>query len=73
MAVYRLHNTSYWSSKQQLERENIWIDFIENIKINFDKNVQKILSNQIYKIRKNQLKGIKKIQFKIDSFFKRKS
>lgn len=71
MAVYRIHNTSYWSSKEQLERENIWIDFIENIKINFDENVQKILSKQIYKFRKNRLKGIKKIQFKIESLFKK--
>lgn len=47
MAVYRVHDTSYWSSKNQIDREKIWIDFIENIKENFDSKVQMILEKQI--------------------------
>lgn len=68
MAVYRIHNTSYWSSKQQIDRENIWIDFIKNIKPNFDRPVRKILSKQIYKLKKNRLKGIERVILKINFF-----
>jgi len=60
MANYRVHDTSYWSSKQQIEREKIWIDFIENIKVNFEEKIQKILANQIYIIQKRKYKGLKK-------------
>ncbi|SHI63383.1 glycosyltransferase family 2 protein [Flavobacterium terrae] len=70
MAVYRIHETSYWSSKQQLDRENIWIGFIENIKPNFDKKVQKILSKQVYNLKKGRLKGLKRQLYKLEYFFK---
>lgn len=68
MAVYRVHNTSYWSSKQQIDREIIWTDFLQNIKPNFDKPVQKILSKQIYQLKKGRLKGINRLILKINFF-----
>lgn len=68
MAVYRIHNTSYWSSKQQVDREIIWIDFIKNIIPNFDKTVQKILSKQIYELKKARLRGVDKLILKINFF-----
>ncbi len=73
MAVYRIHDTSYWSSKQQIDREIIWIDFLKNIKPNFDKPIRKILSKQIYRLKKQRLSGINKslykIKYKISSLF----
>ncbi|MWB94786.1 glycosyltransferase [Flavobacterium sp. GA093] len=73
MAVYRIHKTSYWSSKQQIDRENIWITFIKKIKVNFDKPIRKILSEQIYELKTRRLRGFKrsvyKIQYKIINFF----
>ncbi|HEY6143937.1 MAG TPA: glycosyltransferase [Flavobacterium sp.] len=68
MAIYRVHNTSYWSSKEQIDREKIWIDFIKNIQPNFDKNIKKILSKQIYKLKKARLRGLKKTLYKIQYF-----
>ncbi|OCB77774.1 hypothetical protein B0A79_10665 [Flavobacterium piscis] len=65
MAVYRIHHTSYWSSKQQIDREIIWADFLKNIKPNFEKPVRKILSKQIYQLKKQRLSGIDKIVHKI--------
>lgn len=47
MGVYRIHETSVWSSKTQDERELLWMPFLENIKPNFDKEVQDILDAQI--------------------------
>lgn len=64
MGVYRLHETSVWSSKTQNERELIWVPFLENIKPNFDIKIQKILENQIEFYSKP---GIKK---NVDSYGK---
>lgn len=47
MAIYRIHDTSYWSSKKQQERENIWINFLENIKTTFSTEIQIELDKQI--------------------------
>lgn len=73
MAVYRLHETSVWSSKKQKEREVIWIDFIKKIKPNFEKKIQLILDEQIQIIqRKNSFKWvgfISKIKKKLTSIF----
>lgn len=71
MAHYRVHDTSYWSSKQQAEREKIWIEFIKNIKENFEEKIQKNLTNQIYLMEKRGLKGVEKTLFKIKYFFKK--
>jgi glycosyltransferase involved in cell wall biosynthesis len=53
MAVYRLHNNSYWSSKEKLDKIKIWIDFIQKIKENFEANVQMLLDQQIKKSSKS--------------------
>jgi len=45
--VYRVHETSVWTSKTQKERELILVPFLENIKPNFDKEVQDIMNAQI--------------------------
>jgi len=66
MAIYRVHATSYWSSKQQNEREIVWIDFLNNIKENFEPKVQNLLENQINKMqtrKKNLLWKIKNFIF----------
>lgn len=67
MANYRVHNTSYWSSKQQEEREKIWITFIKNILPDFDEKVQKILKKQIYKLEKKHFSFFQKMAY----FFKK--
>lgn len=64
MATYRVHATSYWSSKQQNEREIIWIDFLNNIKENFEPKVQILLENQINKMQTRK----KNLLWKIKSF-----
>jgi glycosyltransferase involved in cell wall biosynthesis len=53
MAVYRLHDTSYWSSKEKSDKLKIWIDFIQKIKENFDADIQIILDQQIKKCTKS--------------------
>ena len=53
MAVYRVHETSYWSSKKQSERELIWIKFLKNIKENFSPEIQILIKNQIQTLKKN--------------------
>ncbi|WP_428225321.1 glycosyltransferase [Flavobacterium sp.] len=55
MGNYRVHDTSYWSSKKQNEREKIWIEFLENIKPLFSKKIQKVIDIQI---KSNQPKKI---------------
>lgn len=65
MAVYRVHDTSYWSSKKQIDRELIWIDFIKNIKENFDSEVQSILEKQIIKLEYKRLSFLQKLKSKI--------
>lgn len=49
MGVYRLHDTSVWSSKTQVRREQIWRKFLKNIRKNFDEEVKEILDDQIKK------------------------
>lgn len=74
MGVYRLHETSVWSSKTQIKREQIWREFLKNIRKNFDKEVQEILDNQLkqYRIshKKRRIASIKKF-IKRFLFFKR--
>jgi len=76
MAIYRVHNTSYWSSKQDNERVFIWINFIENIKDNFNVEIQKILDKQIFKLRVSNLpfwkKNLLKFKFKLQETIKTK-
>ena len=65
MANYRVHDSSYWSSKKQEERSKIWIEFLEGIKPNFNKKVQNYLQIQIERTngtfkRKNFLQKIQK-------------
>lgn len=65
MAIYRVHSTSYWSSKQQIEREQIWIDFIENIKENFASDVKKRLEKQVFELRYRRSSFWKKLIMKL--------
>ncbi len=65
MANYRVHETSYWSSKKQEERETIWITFIENIKPNFNIEIQKLLEKQIFGFKYRKSSFWKKIQMKL--------
>ena len=60
MANYRVHETSYWSSKQQEERTAIWIDFLENMKENFTAEIQILLTNQIEAVKRSAIVVIKK-------------
>jgi hypothetical protein len=65
LAHYRVHDTSYWSSKQQNEREKIWVDFVDSIKNQFDSPVKKVLNNQIYLMQKFKLNKWERILLKI--------
>lgn len=58
MAVYRIHDTSYWSSKNQAQRVRIWIDFLEKIKPNFDTKVCKEIDLQIHRLS-NMKRGVR--------------
>lgn len=72
MAVYRVHNSSYWSSKNQEERTSIWIKFIKNIKPNFNKQVRKILDEQLTELLPEKISLKKRIKNKFKSLFKSK-
>lgn len=54
MAVYRVHETSYWSSKKQSERELIWIGFLKNIQENFSPEIQILIEDQINSLKKKK-------------------
>lgn len=77
MAVYRIHDTSYWSSKKQQERETIWIDFLKNIKHSFSTEIQLELDKQIELYVNPQLRNndteIPKIIMQKKTFFKKLS
>ncbi len=47
MAVYRIHDTSYWSSQKESKRNLLWIDFLIKIKPNFKYEIQSIIDDQI--------------------------
>lgn len=47
MGVYRLHETSVWSSKKQEKRDQIWLGFLKRIRKNFDRETKEILDIQI--------------------------
>ena len=70
MAVYRVHNSSYWSSKKQIEREIIWINFIKNIKENFEPKVQNLLEIQINRIKYKRLNTYARILYKLKKALK---
>ncbi|QYS90773.1 hypothetical protein JJC04_12505 [Flavobacterium covae] len=72
MGNYRIHDTSYWSSKKQNEREAIWIEFLKNIKPSFPKKIQKIIDKQIKTHQPKKVSWFKKTRraFK-DIFFKK--
>lgn len=65
MGVYRIHETSYWSSKKQIEQELILVNFITNIKENFTVEIQKKLTKQVLKIKYKNQKGLKRILAKL--------
>lgn len=47
MAVYRIHNNSYWSSKKESERIKVWVSFLELIIPNFNFKTQTLLRDQM--------------------------
>jgi glycosyltransferase involved in cell wall biosynthesis len=69
MSVYRIHNTSYWSSKKEAEQRLIMIDFLNKLKTYFDKDIQKILDRQILKIKSKDMSFLEKQLYKIKSLF----
>lgn len=75
MSVYRLHNSSIWSSQTQSKREEIWIDFLKNIRKNFDSEVQEILNDQIKKyggsIEKEKIFDFNQFKKKIKKLLKK--
>lgn len=71
MAVYRIHDTSYWSSKKNEEQRTIIINFLNTLKTFFDDDIQKIIDRQIQKIQSKDLPFLKKKLFKLKSFFNR--
>jgi len=69
MSVYRIHNTSYWSSKKEAEQRIIMIDFLTKLKTYFDQETQKILDRQILKIKSKDMSFLEKQLYKIKSLF----
>jgi glycosyltransferase involved in cell wall biosynthesis len=69
MANYRVHDSSYWSSKKQAEREIIWVTFLKNILPDFDLKIQKILLKQIYKIEKKTMSFSQKTSYFLKTLF----
>ena len=69
MANYRVHDSSYWSSKKQADREKIWVTFIKNILPDFDSKIQKILLKQVYKIEKKSMSLTQKASYFIKNIF----
>jgi glycosyltransferase involved in cell wall biosynthesis len=65
MANYRVHKSSYWSSKKQEERVEIWIEFIEKMKENFNEEVQKLLQKQIDTLQYKRASFLGKILLKL--------
>jgi hypothetical protein len=69
MANYRVHDSSYWSSKKQADREKIWVTFIKNILPDFDAKIQKVLLKQIYKIEKKEMNLTQKASYFFKNIF----
>ncbi|MBF6652754.1 hypothetical protein C3B47_07585 [Flavobacterium columnare] len=69
MGNYRVHDTSYWSSKKQNEREAIWIEFLKNIKPSFPKKIQKIIDKQIKTHQPKKVSWFKKTRRAFKDFF----
>ncbi|MCV9926870.1 glycosyltransferase [Flavobacterium sp. LS1R49] len=69
MSVYRVHNTSYWSSKKDAEQRIIMINFLNTLKTYFDTDVQKILNRQILKIKRKDMSFFQKLASKIKTVF----
>lgn len=69
MSVYRIHNTSYWSSKKEAEQRVIMVDFLTILKTYFKPDVQKILDKQILKIKSKDMSFLEKQVYKIKSLF----
>lgn len=59
MAVYRIHDNSYWSSRNESERHQVWTSFIELIIPNFNFKTQTILRDQIQLIKGTYVKPTK--------------
>lgn len=69
MAVYRIHDTSYWSSKKYEEQQAVMIDFLNKLKTFFDDDIQKIINRQVQKIQSKNMSYFEKKIFKIKHFF----
>lgn len=65
MAVYRIHDSSYWSSKENEDQDIILINFMNNIKEYFDTETQNIFEKQIIKLQYKKLTLLQKIKSKI--------
>ncbi|MFK7059231.1 glycosyltransferase [Flavobacterium oreochromis] len=61
MANYRIHDSSYWSTKNSLERAEILNRFITNIKPYFNQEIQDILQIQLEKLPRRKTTFFKKI------------
>lgn len=71
LAVYRIHDASYWSSKKDKEQRIIIINFLNKLKTFFDDDIQKIMNRQIQKIQSKDMSFFQKKLFKLKSFFNR--
>ncbi len=69
MGVYRIHNTSSWSSMKKREQRETHINFLKNIQQNFSPQIKTILSSQIEKVEKKNYKMNHTLLGKIKTFF----
>lgn len=70
LAVYRIHNTSYWSSKKDEEQRIIIINFLNKLKTFFPDDIQKIIDRQILKIKSKDMSFLQKKIYKIKTFLR---
>lgn len=69
MGNYRVHDTSYWSSKNENERQQIWVEFLKKIKPLFSRKVRKIIKRQIRMYQPKKMSWFKKIKKKLKKKF----
>ena len=68
MSVYRIHNTSSWSSMKKQQQRETHINFLKNIQDNFSPEINLIFSAQISKIEKKINKMNNTLLGKIKTF-----
>lgn len=68
MGVYRIHNTSSWSSMKKREQRETHINFLQNVKQNFSPEIIAIIDGQIERVEEKNYKMNHTLLGKIKTF-----